>query len=220
MNSNKKEIDELLTEEEERVIEAQKYAILADREITVNEDYEKALEYYTKAIELNPKNPEYYIGRARCYKVTERDKEIEDIKKAIELAHSELRYQGMLVRVYSDTCQYDKAMEVKNKMIRTYSDHLGANYGGRSYLYRMLGEYDKALGDLDKAAELTSINLHTNYSRRARIYEILGEYDKALDALDKAIKVADGEGFNEAIRTYQKYKEKLKTLKNRKNESG
>ena len=30
-------------------------------------DYKKALQLYTKAIELNPKDPAFYLNRALCY---------------------------------------------------------------------------------------------------------------------------------------------------------
>lgn len=50
------------------------------------EDYKEAIEYYTKAIELNPNNEDYYTDRADCYKELGKWKEaISDYSEAIKI---------------------------------------------------------------------------------------------------------------------------------------
>jgi tetratricopeptide (TPR) repeat protein len=49
-------------------------------------EYDKALGDYSKAIELNPKNPDIYVNRGDCYyKMKKKDDACNDWSKAKEL---------------------------------------------------------------------------------------------------------------------------------------
>jgi len=51
-----------------------------------NKNYEKAIEYYTYATEMNPKNHVYFTNRSMCYAAMEKwDKSLRDADRAISL---------------------------------------------------------------------------------------------------------------------------------------
>eukprot|EP00347_Sterkiella_histriomuscorum_P006176 403353770 len=50
------------------------------------QNYDQAIDYYTKAIEINENNPTFFMNRARCYKMKKLfDKQYQDSLKSIEL---------------------------------------------------------------------------------------------------------------------------------------
>lgn len=70
---------------EEDKKKAEELKALGNKEVSSG-NYEKAVELYTKAIELNSTNPIYYCNRAAAYSsLGSHDKAIEDAKKALEI---------------------------------------------------------------------------------------------------------------------------------------
>jgi tetratricopeptide (TPR) repeat protein len=65
-------------------------------------DYDKAIEYFTKAINLKPDYASFYYRRGEAYyKKGDYDKAIEDFTKAINLEHdNEYSYYGGAVYAY------------------------------------------------------------------------------------------------------------------------
>lgn len=157
-------------------------------------DYESALAAYTNAIELDPRNGEWYALRGSAqYRVHDNDATIADYDRAIELGFSEayafynrgLAYynQGNLEAAFSD---YNRAIQADS----TYE----YAYGARGTIYMEQGEYEKALADFDKALELGSDNRLTTLER-AVLLNLMGETAEAFrvyqDWLDTQFEVID-----------------------------
>ncbi|XP_022914411.1 small glutamine-rich tetratricopeptide repeat-containing protein alpha-like isoform X2 [Onthophagus taurus] len=77
--------------------------------------YSEALDLYTKAINLNPRNPVYYCNRAAAYSRLERHWDaISDCKESIKLSRSAKAYGRMGV-AYSNMHMYKEAKEAYAK---------------------------------------------------------------------------------------------------------
>ena len=120
----------------------------------VNDEHQKAIDNYTKAIELNPKDAAAYYNRGRAYyNLGQYQKAIDDYTKAIELD------PNCMEAYYSRGCAYDsleeyrKAIEDYNKVIEL-DPQSSEGYFKRGYAYYYLGEHSQALEDFYKAAEL------------------------------------------------------------------
>ena len=105
--------------------------------------------------------------------------------------------------VYSESGNYDKALEYHFKALEIYKALLGENnsytagsYGNIGLVYDNLGDYDKALEYGFKALEIRKDVLGENhpdtaesYNNIGTVYSILGDYGKALEYYNKALEI-------------------------------
>ncbi|MCH8003932.1 MAG: tetratricopeptide repeat protein [Nanoarchaeota archaeon] len=166
-------------------------------------DYENALTYASKAVDLSSKNYNAYenLGTINAY-LENYDKAISFYNKAIELSPDFYLANNNLGLVYSYINDYDnsliylkKSIDINPKLSKAYSD-LGTVYGG-------MGKFDLAVKEINKAIEINPYESDYYYNL-AVIYEFLKDEDKAKDLLVKALEI---EPKNEKI------KNKLNNLK-------
>lgn len=155
---------------------------------TVQRDEEKRLADFNRAIELEPKNPDFLRLRAQHYLSAEEfDKALVDIDKAIELdpehaASHELR--GMILLGLE---RQDDALASFNRATELVPE-AALPYQHRGELYLKKGDAKKALEQLTKALELSPENLQTLLVRASVYYE-LKEVDKALADVETVIRL-------------------------------
>ena len=143
------------------------------------EDYKEAIEYYTKAIELNPNNEDYYTDRADCYKKLEQYEEaISGYSKAIKLNPDSYSSYQMRGQCYQELKQYEEAINDFNKAIEINPDWWGF-YRDRADCYKKLEQYEKAAIDYTKAIELNDDFNILSYLYRADCYLFLGKLNEA-----------------------------------------
>lgn len=82
------------------------------------EQPEKAMEYFNKAIELNPRNPEYYTGPGDLYIISQYDKAILWYKKAIEVDPNYARAYMGLGMVYWNKDDYVNSKRFYEQALR------------------------------------------------------------------------------------------------------
>ena len=171
-------------------------SILKDKDIYRNrgfayasiEDYPKAIEDFTKVIELDENNKDAYDGRGRSYICTKSYlKAIEDFTKVIELdENNKDAYENRGI-AYLSLEDYTKAIEDFTNAIE-----LGANnkavYNNRGIAYSGIGNYAKAIEDFTNAIELGA-NDKNVYSDRGNSYLRLEDYQKAIEDFTEAIKI-------------------------------
>lgn len=149
-------------------------------------DYDKAIESYTKAIELNINYIEAYNNRGISYRyLKEYEKAIADINKAIELKPNyanAYHYRGIC---YNDSGDYEKAIADHTKAIELKPDYANA-YNGRGIYYTYLEDYEKAIVDYEKAIELRP-DYPNAYNNIGIVYDKLEDYEKAIESFNKAI---------------------------------
>ena len=121
------------------------------------DNYEKAIEDYTKAIELDATNAWYFQGRGLAFRSLGRPREvIADFSKAIELN------PGMPSEIFRDrAAAYEKVGDLAGAiadyttLIRRNPESLDS-YMGRAMAWMQKEEFDKAIADFREAARLDS----------------------------------------------------------------
>jgi len=155
-------------------------------------DPEEKINYYTKAIEINPYNAQYYYYRGLAYKAKARfPLAIEDFSKSIEY---QANYPNAYVNrgtAHYEMGQQDAAIADYTKAISLDSSD-ALTFLKRGISFQKKGDNEKALADYNEAIKLrpSYVSAHNN---RGLMYMRKGEYEKAL--VD----------FNEAIRLDPKY---------------
>ena len=98
--------------------------------------YSKAVEYYTRAIELDPNNADYYNSRGISYGwLKEYEEAIADQTKAIELDPNNAKYYNSRGISYHELKEYEKAVANQTKAIELdpnnadYYNSRGISYG-------------------------------------------------------------------------------------------
>ena len=174
-------------------------------------DYDKALEYYFKALEitkevLGEKHPDtassYNNIGAVYHKLGDYDKALEFYNKALEIRKDVLEenhpdtassYNNIGV-VYSNLGDYKKALEYYIKALEIFKEVLGekhrdtaGSYDNIGIVYHKLGDYDKALEFYNKALEIFKEVLGENHPDTAISYNNTGLFDDELGDYDKAL---------------------------------
>jgi len=183
---NDKEILRLLEELEFAPNDADKCASLAYRYSENLRDFENALKWYSKAIELNPKFTRAYFNRGVVHcELNENYKAIADYSKAIEFDPSYVKAYNNRGSVYNDLKKYDEAIADYNKAIELDPSYVMA-YNNRGNSHRGLKKYDETIADYSKAIELDPSYVRA-YRNRANVYNALNMPAEA-DADRKKVK--------------------------------
>jgi tetratricopeptide (TPR) repeat protein len=110
-------------------------------------NYQKAIEYATKRIELNPKNHVPYIDRGLCYRILKKYKEAEkDFNQSLAIKPDFHRAFGYRSVLYLETGQYQKAYDDALKAVQ-----INPKYG---FGYLRLAEAKQALGQAEFCLDL------------------------------------------------------------------
>lgn len=192
---------------------AENYFKLGNNE-RINENYDKAIECYEKAIELNPEYAMAYNNRGYSYnKLGEEEKAIEDYSKAIEInPEYALAYSNRGIS-YSNKGEEEKAMEDYNNAIELNPEYVRA-YNNRGYSYSNMGEEEKAIEDYNKAIELNP-EYAMAYNNRGISYRNIGEEEKAIEDYKKAIELNPeyAMAYNNRGNSYSNLGEKEKAIR-------
>ena len=151
-------------------------------------EYGHSLFYFTRAVELKPKEAWNYHWRGRTYReMEEYDSALSDFNRTIELNPKEAWNYHERGRTYYKMEEYDSALPDFNRAIEL--NPKGANhYYWRGLTYHDMEEYDSALSDLNRAIELEPKEAW-NYYQRGRTYYKMEEYDSALSGFNRAIEL-------------------------------
>lgn len=151
-------------------------------------DYQGAIERFTKAIEINSKYANAYIGRGFVYDgLKQHDKALADYNRVLEIDDRNAIAYSNRGKVYDDLKQPDKALADYNRAIKLDSQNAiayynrGNNYYGRKQYYKAITDYNKTL----------KINpgFAFAYSNRGTVYKKLKQYDKALKDYNSALEI-------------------------------
>ena len=156
-----------------------------------NEEYDKAIEIFKKAVELNPN--EYlnwqWLGRSYYERYSDGDEEnaLNSLLKAVELNPNDDSNWYWLGISYGMNSQYDKEKESFLKATELNPNNADNWYKlGISYFNDK--QYDKAIESFSKAVELNP-NDDNNWDRLISSYQMNGQYDKAIEPSLKAVEL-------------------------------
>jgi tetratricopeptide (TPR) repeat protein len=158
------------------------------------QEYEKAIESFNKAIELNPDYVEAYFCLGKIYSQwryydEHHEKTIESFNKAIELNPDYVEAYFCLGKAYYLKCEYDKAIESLNKAIELNPNYEDA-YLYLGDVYNLKDEYDKAIEFFNKLIKLNP-NHASSYDELGYIYHKKNEHAKAVKFFNKSIKLTN-----------------------------
>ena len=153
-----------------------------------NKEYEKALEAYAKALELDPEYVYAYNGRGNAYQALgEYEKAVSDYDRALELDPEHVNAYNGRGNTYKALGEYEKAVSDYDRALELDPEYVYA-YNGRGNAYQALGEYEKAVSDYDRALELDPEYVNA-YNGRGNAYKALGEYERAMSDYDRALEL-------------------------------
>lgn len=156
--------------------------------------FSDAITCFDKALALDPKCAEAYLGRARAkhlspdgeHQMNERQAR-EDCCKAISLDPKSAEAHSLRGTCYDLVGDYEKALRDLDDAVQL--DPQNANrYINRGNAYRDVDRSSQALKDYKYALRLDPNNIGA-YVNRANIYNDLGQYDNALKDSNSAIEL-------------------------------
>ena len=154
--------------------------------------YGRAIDDFSKAIELNPEYTQAYKAynnRGSVYAIRgEHDRAIIDFNKAIELNPKHAKAYSNRGNAYRKKEKFDLAIADYSKAIELNPKYVPA-YNNRGNTYHEQEKFDLAIDDYSKAIELDPEDAETYYGR-GLAYATKGDYDKAIDDLDEAERLA------------------------------
>ena len=130
----------------------------ADKGFNVT-DPELKIEYYTKAIGLDPEYAKAYNNRGWAYYLMgDYTRALEDVTKALTYVDADdvdtlSGALGTRANIYRELGRYDEAMKDVEKQIELVPEYNWAYYT-RGQIYRDMGEVEKARADFTKACEM------------------------------------------------------------------
>jgi len=151
--------------------------------------HDRAIAYFNKALELNPRFAEAYKYRGLAYNYKgQHDKAISDYTKAIEINPRFAKAYNNRGIVYYSRGQHDKAILDFYEAIEINPRHFKA-YWNRGIIHAEKGQHDKAISDYDKALEINP-RFAKAYHNRGIAYAMgKAQFDKAISDYDKAIEI-------------------------------
>lgn len=149
-------------------------------------EFGQALEAYKKAVDLDPKNVDAWLGSAWShFGLGEWDETFSAASYALELDPDLDEAYYLCGRISAKNNKHEEALEYYDKAIeRNPGDD--NYYRFRSLIYERKGEMELALLDLNQAIELNNQS-PAAYDSRGALYQKLGNYESALSDYSKAI---------------------------------
>ncbi|CAF0730650.1 unnamed protein product [Adineta steineri] len=141
-------------------------------------DYEKAIRYCEKALEIR--------------------------KKTLSANHPDLAFSynniGSVCDEMGEYSQallaHEKALEIREKTLPSNHPDLATSYNNIGLVYMNMGEYSKALSFYEKALEIDQKSLPpnhpslaTSYCNISSVYDKMGDYSQALSYHEKALEI-------------------------------
>ena len=162
-------------------------------------NYQKALEFFSKAIDIYKRDPAAFYNRGIA------NEELENYKEAIEDYKKSLTMDGLMYTAnthnnigfsYLQLEDFDNALKHLNKAISIKSDD-GSYYKNRGNVYLNQEKWEKALKDYETAKgkylkSKENIDEYF-YNDIGYIHFNLGSYQQAIDNYDKAIEINPNE---------------------------
>ena len=138
-------------------------------------DYALAIADYTCALELSPRNTDYYNQRGIAYDdLGDYDNALLDYEKALEIDPNYGYAYNNRGNIYYTRGDYEQAIIDYTRSLEVRNDEASIPYFNRGNAYYELGKYDRALDDLTRAIEAEP-DYDRAYLSRAWTYLVLGD---------------------------------------------
>ncbi len=146
-----------------------------------------AIEAYSLAVELNPRDADAYNNRGIAHdSKSEYGLAIKDFNQAMKLNPRDAAIYNNRGTVYVDTDEVDLAIKDFNAAIRLKPNE-DKSYNNRGIAYHKQGDYNLAIKDFNHAIRLKPDDASAYYNR-GNAYCDRGDYDQAIKDFNTAIK--------------------------------
>ena len=151
----------------------------------------KAMELYSKILEIEPNIAEVYNNRGILRKdLNDKEGALQDYNKAIELDPNDAGTYNNRGILRKDLNDKEGALQDYNKAIELDPNYAMA-YNNRGNLRSDMNDNEGALQDYNKAIELAPNNA-SKYNNRADLYLKMNDFDKALADVNHSIDLGGG----------------------------
>ena len=151
-------------------------------------DYPAALDAFNRAIDINRRRGEAFIGRGETYRLmAEYEQALQDLNCALGLGPQNAWALANRGETYRLMAEYEQALVDLNRAIELDPQYAWA-LASRGTTYRLMAEYEKALEDLNRAIELDPQNVWT-LTVRGGINRVIANHEKALADLSHALEL-------------------------------
>jgi tetratricopeptide (TPR) repeat protein len=167
------------------------------------EDFDEAIDNFTKVIEADSQMFEAYLGRAEALlRKAKPEESLEDCKTALELKPD--NEQALLIKAdaTANTLAIEEAIQLYGYIIEKYPESAKA-YMMRGNLHINGGDFREGFTDFDSALEINPQYSEVYLTRGVTHFQN-GEYEKAIREYSLAIEHKDA-GFFESPPTYAYY---------------
>ena len=152
------------------------------------EEHKKAIEYYDKAIEINPQDADTYHNRGYVKADSGNHTEaIQDYNKAIEINPQDTDAYYNRGNAKADLGNHTEAIKDFDKVIEINPQYAEAYYN-RGHVKAELGNHKEAIKDFDKAIEINPQYAEA-FNNRGIAKAKSGNHKEAIKDYDKAIEV-------------------------------
>ena len=149
-------------------------------------DYQGAIEYFRRAIDLDPQYASPWSNMGHAYnKLGDYNKAIECCCKAIDLDPKFASPWSNMGYTYNKLGDYNKTIECCCKAINL-DPKFASPWNNMGVAYNKLGDYNKAIECYRKAIELDP-KFANPWNNMGDVYNKLGDYNKAIECCRKAI---------------------------------
>ena len=147
---------------------------------------EQAINFFQKAIEVNPEEPAAHYELAKLLvKKNKLDEALYETQRAAELDPDNDWYKLLLANIYEKKGQYQESLEVWEELVQKNPDNIEYKFelAGK---YIFAGEKKKAIELFDEIEERAGINEQLSIQKQ-KLYQSLGEEEKAIGEIQKLI---------------------------------
>lgn len=174
------------------VIAKQPAAVLAYNNLAYyyvqNNQHQKALINYNKAIELNPQKAESYNNRGKVYfEIGNFEKALEDYNKSLSINPGYTDALANRGAVYGATKEFEKAIPDLSRVIDSDRTNIDA-ISNRGFIFYQLKDYGKAINDFNLFLQLKNNDAEI-INLLALSYAGLTNFDQAITYYNQAIRI-------------------------------
>jgi len=168
--------------------------------LSKSQHYERAIEAFTKALEMNPHFAKAYYGRGYAWAGKgDHDRAIADCTKALEIDPRFAKAYSVRGLSYANKRLYDRAIADFTKALEI-DPRFAKAYYGRGYAWAGKGDHDRAIADCTKALEMNPRFAKAYYGRgyawagKGDLWQALADLKKALRLMpnDKRLQASVG----------------------------
>jgi tetratricopeptide (TPR) repeat protein len=175
----------------------------------LDNDVDRAIYCFNKAIEINPQNPDAWFAYANAlHMMGKLEDSLECYKRSLEIRPKKSEVWYNMGNVFMDLKQLHKAISCYDKALALKEDKIDA-LANKGTALKNLGRIEEAVACYEEVLKRTEGKNSLAWFNLANAYDTLGEFRKAVSAMDKALILEPNNAeywYNKGVILYEKNK--------------